>query len=174
MDIHELINDYLERIKNGDKCFDEFFKRISWCVEYIAKKYLADKSFVDDVVINTFDRIAKNIGSFDANGNGYAWICKIAQNESFNINRRENRPEVTLTSLEQAAAKQSGVSPEESYDLVRAVDELDESDRRLFDGRFLLGKGVAEIADELRVSVGTVTNRLNRIYKTLYEKLTKH
>ena len=173
MDMHDLINNYLERLKNGDKCFDEFYKSVSWCVTYIANRYLADKSFVEDVVINTFDRIANNIGSFNVGGNGYAWVCKIAQNESLNINRRESRPEVTLNSLEQAAVAQPDISPEESLDLVRAIDELDKDAKALFESRFLHGKYIAEIAEEFHISVGTVNNRLNKIYKTLYKKLSE-
>ncbi len=173
MDIHDLINNYLGRLKNGDACFEEFFGAASWCVEYIADRYLIDKSFIDDVVVNTFDRIAGNIHKFDGNGNGYAWICKIAQNEALKINRREDRPEISLRSLEQVATKEKGVSPEESLDIGRALNELDPADVQLFESKYLLGKSVADIAEELNVSIGTVTNRLKRIYKALYKKLSK-
>ena len=74
------IDKYLKSLKRGKPCLTEFFNAYSGRIKLIAHMYLVDRSFVDDVVMNTFCSILNGIQTYDENNNGMAWVCKIAQN----------------------------------------------------------------------------------------------
>ncbi len=172
-DIGREIQKYLVRLKNGEDCFEKFYMLASAYVQYIAYKYLVDKSFTDDVVINTFSRVSKSIESFDENKNGYAWICKIAQNEAYKINSREMREELPLDSLEYFSDDANEIEDQihDKFNVERSIAELDETDMKIIELRIYKLMSFKEIAKELDMPIATIYYRLTASYKTIKEKL---
>lgn len=168
------INGYLKQLKKGEPCLDEFFRAVSGHIKLIAYKYLVDKSFVSDVVMNTFCKILDNIQTFDELQNGKAWISKIAQNEAYTINNRERRHNhVPLDEVSEEIA--CTVDDSERLELAaafqKALCKLDEQDREIVELRIYEDLKFKEIANKLNMYVGTVHKRFIRSVKKINDDI---
>lgn len=166
------INEYLKRLKNGEKCLEEFFRAASGHIKFIAYYYLVNKSFVDDVVNNTLFKIFENIQKFDELQSGKAWISKIAQNEAYTINNRERKhSHVSLDDVneEVACAIDDSNRLEFVASLQSSISELDETDRKIVELRIVEDMTFEEIASRLNMYVGTVY----KIFKRSVHKINK-
>lgn len=164
------INEYLKRMKNDEPCLDEFFYAISGYIKFIAYKYLIDKSFVSDVVMNTFCKIVDNIKHFDERQNGKAWISKITQNEAYNVNNSEKKHShmsLDVVSEEIACTTDDTKGLEFVADLQKALSKLDEKDRKIVELRIFEDLTFEEIAHKLDMHVGTV----HKIFKRSVKKI---
>ena len=164
------INEYLKRLKNGDKCLDDFFYAVSGHIKFIAYKYLTDKSFISDVVMNTFCKILDYIQGFDEQQNGKAWISKIAQNEAYSINKRESKhrhASLDEVSEELVCTTDASISLDFAAGLQNALNELDEIDREIVEYRIFEDLTFEEIAQRLNMYVGTVYKRFKRSVKKI-------
>lgn len=170
MRTEEEINKYLKRLKNGERCFDEFFYAISGHIKLIAYKYLVDKSYVNDVVMNTFCKILDNIQSYDEVRNGKAWIYRIAQNEAYSINNRERKhshASLDEVSEEIACTVDDSKRLEFIVDFQNALSKLEEIDMEIVELRIFEGMTFEEIASKLNMYVGTVYKRFKRSVKRI-------
>lgn len=166
------INEYLKQLKNGEKCLDEFFNATSGYIKFIAYKYLIDKFYLNDVVMNTICKVLDNIQSFDENKNGKAWISKIAQNEAYSINARERRhSHASLDEVSEEVACTTDDSKSLTFvaDLQSALSKLDDTDREIVELRIIEDKTFEEIAERLGMHVSTVHKR----YKRSLQKINK-
>ena len=174
MDPTNEINEYLKRMKNGEPCLEEFFQTISGYIKFVAYRYLIDKSFVSDVVMNTFCKIVDNIDTFDELQSGKAWISKIAQNEAYTINIRERKHyHVALEEIsEEIACTNDGTqSLEFVAALENALTKLDETDRIIVESRIFEDMTFIEIADKLNMYVGTVHKKFTRSVKKINDEI---
>ena len=80
------INKLIVRISKGDiRALDELYDLTSRMLLVMAKKYLYDKSYAEDLVSETYYKLVKNAEKFDATQNGLNWLYKIIHNEAINI-----------------------------------------------------------------------------------------
>lgn len=163
-------NEYLKRLKNGENCLEEFFYDITGALSFVAYKHLIDKSFVNDVVMNTFCIILDNIQKFDEQKNGKAWIYKIAQHEAYKINDRERKEE--CLSIDNISEEIACVSEDETpfeflIDLERAIDKLEDVDKQIVEMRLLQDMRYAEIAKKLDMYIGSVYKRYKKSVKII-------
>lgn len=168
------INEYLIRLKNGEKCLDDFFCAASGYIKIIAYKYLIDKSFVNDVVTTTFFKIFDNIQTFDELQNGKAWVSKIAQNEAYTINNRERKhchASLDEVSEEIACTTDDSNSLEFVAALQNALNKLEETDREIVELRVFEDLTYEEIAQKLNMYVGTVYKRFKRSVEEINDEI---
>lgn len=174
MDRREQTNEYLTKLKSGDRsCFTEFFRFASGYVEYMAKKYLNDKTFVDDVVVSTFHKVLLCIHNFKEEENGFAWMCKIAQNESFRVNMRERRytseKAVEVLSTETYPNDDDDV---DSVDIYYAMQTLSDIEQRIVEMRVFDDAKFEDIVAATGIPLTTVHRWYNNALKKLLKKLT--
>ncbi|MCH5350611.1 MAG: sigma-70 family RNA polymerase sigma factor [Clostridiales bacterium] len=165
----EQVNIYLSRLKRGEDCLKEFIDYSRGYLQYIAYKYLVDKSLVEDVIFSAYDKILRALSSFDGKQNGLAWIVKITQNEAYKFNRDESGS-VPLDGCEGAAIPTDEVDGLTRYDVERAVAKLDEDERKIIECKIYMGMTVREIAKQENIPKSTVAYILKRALKKL-EKL---
>ncbi len=174
MDRHKKVTEYLMRLKNGEDCFEEFYKYASGYVQHIAYIYTFDKSLIKDVIAITFTRIIIKLDKYDESYSGFSWLCKIAHNESICMNRREVRPETSLEDLTiQLSEEPKRDSPELLYDVERAIESLDEESRKLIEYRIYKEMTYEQIREVTGMSIGTIHNKLKKCYRILKEKLSR-
>ncbi|MCH5161602.1 MAG: sigma-70 family RNA polymerase sigma factor [Clostridiales bacterium] len=163
------INKYLNRLKRGDRCFDELMKCSMGYVGYVVYKNLVDKSFFGDAVSETYRNVVRYICTLDTSGNPLGWLCKIAQNEAYKINKREQkREEVGIEDVrDNCITHDTTERVLEAVDLYRALDRLDETDRRVIEYIFFEDKSHKEISEELHISIGDVAYRKKSALKKL-------
>lgn len=157
------VNKYLIAIKNGDESkFKPLYDLIANHIKGVARYYLNDKSYCDDVTIEVFQKIFLYINSYDENRDGYNWLCRIAQNIAYSYNEKYahelNKTEIaaaaTLADIEK--------NTEEKLDLFRAIDNLDPDSREVIYLHFFLGNSFKEIGDKLNLSKAGVKKRIDK------------
>lgn len=175
-DIRRSIDKYLKLLKNGDECFDKLFKISYPYVKYIAYMYVFDKSFTDDVILNAYMSVLRSVQSFDDSKNGYAWLCKITKNEAYKINSRECRPETELDESVECLIDDKDFMDNliTKYDIEKAIESLDETDRKIVDMKIYKFMTFEAIAAELNISAATVFYRLNKTLKEIQKNLTNN
>ena len=90
--MRQKINYLIQLIAVGDQsALEDLSRLVSGRLFSIAISIVRDRGLAEDVVQDTFLRIVYNASSFKPDTNGYAWICKIAQNLALNALRREKR-----------------------------------------------------------------------------------
>lgn len=169
------INEYLKRLKNGERCLEKFFRAASGYIKFVAFQYLADKSFVDDVVNSTLFKIFANIKSFDENQSGKSWISKITQNEAYAINNCERKhSHVSLDEISEEVAYTTDDSNKLAFmaSLYDSINELSETDRKIVIFRLVNDMTFEEIASILNMYVGTVHKRFQKSAKKINKDIS--
>lgn len=160
------VNEYLSAIKNGDITqLKPLFDLVGNHMSYVARYYLIDKSYCDDVIIEALQKIYLYINSYEEGKDGYNWICRIVQNIAYNYNEKTPK---SYGTEEIAVAKKLADNDftkhiEEKLDLLRAIDSLEPESRELVYLYFFLGKSFEEIGDELHLNKSSVKRRLDKI-----------
>ena len=168
------INEYLKRLKRGERCLEEFFRASSGHIKFVAYNYLVNKSFVDDVVNSTFLKVLDNIQKFDELQSGKAWISKIAQNEAYTINNRERKhSHMSLDEVNDEIACTTDDSKRLEFvaSLQNAISKLDEKDREIVELLIFEDLTFEEIANKLNMYVGTVHKRFKRSVKKINDDI---
>lgn len=168
----ENINKYLFKLKNGEDCLDEFIDYSRGYMQYIAYKYLIDKSLVEDVIFMAYDRILQAIKTFDKSNNGLAWIVKITQNEAYKLNRDDTTQDVSWEKIKDRDI--GSFNDEDSlnkYDIERAIERLDSQEREIIELKVFTGMTIREIAKQMNIPKSTVSYILKQALKKLEKYL---
>ena len=107
------------------------------------------------------------------------WLLRIVANAARNRRRASRRrADLELRVVDQFSHGDAAPSPEAAVEaaeeraaLLRAVNSLDESDRRVIACRFFLDLDVAESAAVLGCADGTVKSRLSRALRRLRDRM---
>ena len=166
----EQVNIYLSRLKSGEDCLKEFIDYSRGYLQYVAYKYLADKSLVEDVIFSAYDKILRALSSFDRKQNGLAWIVKITQNEAYKFNRDNRSGDVPIESVRDDAAYENESDGVIKYDVERAMLALSDDEKKIVECKIYMGMTVREIAKQENIPKSTVAYILKQALKKL-EKL---
>ncbi len=160
------INKLLKKFKTGKlEAFEELYKLTYLRLMFIAHKYLKCKSDCEDIVAETFTSVYKSIHTFDESQNGYAWLCKIAENKAYNYNRKYIETEELN---EQLVANDNVYTQIEAKCIVDSLlDNLSPDEQELILLRFSEDRTLRSIAEEKGLSVNEVNNKLVKIFKKL-------
>lgn len=164
------INKIIVRIGKGDTyALDELFCITGRMLFYMAKKYLSDKSYAEDLVSETYLKVVKSADTFDPKQNGLNWLYKIVKNSALNHNLRV-RTQESVENIEIAGKE----FVEEWLDTIlvkSAIDLLSAEDKMMIYLRFWEGYSIQEIADKIGKPLSTTHDNLKRIYKQLKKHL---
>lgn len=137
-----------------------------------------------DLLQDIFIKVYRNLHSFDSALSFSAWIYRIAHNETMSWFRKRNaRPEGHLVEDSEAAlgyvvsSQESSSVPLNAHDrelVAKALDLLPEKYRTILVLRFFEERTYEEIADILKIPMGTVATLVfrakDRLRKILVEK----
>ncbi|MDR2453463.1 MAG: sigma-70 family RNA polymerase sigma factor [Bifidobacteriaceae bacterium] len=135
----------------------------------VAYRLTGNPADAEDLAQETFCRVFRSVGAYQAGGSFEAWLGRIATNLFLDAKRREAR--VRLEALDDAAAQVASpeAGPERLALALRANAEVAAALQRLSpDLRQALlmcdveGRSYKEIAERLGVALGTVRSRLHR------------
>ena len=173
--------DWIRGCQNGDfSGFDRLVLRYQTAVYAVCLRMLRDPHEAEDVAQEAFVRAYRAIGSFKGGSKFSTWMIAIAINLCRNRRRwwaRRRRRiagslEDTLQTEEGSVGyepqdtaptpSQAAVSYETQAHILGMLQRLNESDRSIIVLRDLQGCSYDEIAQVLRVRIGTVKSRLNR------------
>ena len=166
------INFIIQAIQRGDKSQEKKLYELTYnYLKIIALKYAFDKNDYEDILIESYLRIFKYIGTADTKKDGYNWLCKIVQNVAYDFNKGyvPNIPldEISLT----AVVGDFRDSIEQKDVVVREICKLSIEKQKLLYLKFYEGLSYSQIAKELKSKKSTVHKQIAAILKEINIKL---
>jgi len=162
----------LERCRQGDDlAWEALVRRFQARVYAVACSYMRNAEEARDVAQEIFVRVYERVESFHGDRAFLPWILRLSRNVCIDALRRQKaRPRATdLLSEETVQVASEGPTPEETTAsrsardlLYRAMDRMSDSDREILMLKEIQGLKVEEIANLLKIPIGTVKSRCNR------------
>ena len=171
--------------EGNSAAFDTLFARHSDAIYAMLLKFTGNSDDVDDLIQEAFMKAFVNINRYNPDYDFGAWICAIAKNAfvDFNRSRRSNalNPDNNLPLEGRCSGTLSAApSPEESIinaqqraQIERYIATLPKDYRTLFVLRFLEEYTYEEIADALKMKIGTVKTRIFRVRAMMCKLITE-
>jgi RNA polymerase sigma-70 factor, ECF subfamily len=178
----------LIRFKRGQRdAFGAMVRRYERELYGYLRRYLGDGDLADDVFQNTFLQLYTKISTYESGRRVRPWLYTIAKNQAIDALRRSGRhPTVSLDQASDSIDgdvqslislvenRSSGPADaavgEERRQLIRAsVDRLPDFLRQVVILAYYQGLKYREIADIMRIPVGTVKSRLHAALTKLNE-----
>lgn len=133
----------------------------------VALRILGDRAAAEDVAQDLFLHLLQNPRALDGAGNVRSFLCRAAINRALDRIRERERRERREAAFPQAPRDLDPLSSAAHEEIRRSVEALPRAERDAVAARFFRGLTVREAAAEMRVSVGTVCNRLETGLKRL-------
>jgi RNA polymerase sigma-70 factor (ECF subfamily) len=177
LDDRELV----DRCRSGsDDAFRELVDTYKGMVFAVVSRSLPDRADVEDVAQEVFVRVHRGLRNFRGDARLSTWICRIAMNACADARQRAPR-EVSLDAAPTgappppaAAVTDPAFRDVELRDRVsKAMARLPERSRLVLTMYYFAGQGYAEIADALKMPLGTVKTHLHRAKQELRDILER-
>ena len=184
----ELEKGLILRAKEGDNsAFEEIIKlyeqKVCSTIYYMVK----DQNVVEDIAQDVFIKIYRNISKFNEQSSLYTWIYRITMNCCFDELKRDKKVTVFSNYIENDDGDEEEVQFEDpsqnvskiieskldKEELVKAIKRLPDDQRAIIVLRDIRGFTYWEIADMLKLKLGTVKSKINRARIALKEELEK-
>ncbi len=139
----------------------------------VCRQYVRDMHFAEDVMVNGFVKVFKNLDAFEYRGSFEGWLRKIMVRESISYLRKKQF--VVFDDEKMPVEKPHHISDTDSLLDVEYVQELidglPEGYKMVFVLYAIEGYKHQEIAQMLDISVGTSKSQLFKARKLLQENL---
>jgi len=162
----------LRRIAAGDtEAFSRLYDRTSRVLFAMARQILRNDSAAEDLLQDVYVQVWDRAGSFDESlGRPITWLITLTRNRAVDRLRSRQRFERMITAVQAesdlTSAGDPSVEPEmdgEQRRVIRAaLNGLSAEQRQALDMAFFGGLTQSEIAEELKVPLGTVKARIRR------------
>lgn len=177
LDDRELV----QRIREGDgEALRVIVERYQDRIFALIYGIVRDRHEVEDVAQEVFWKVFTRIRSFDERSKFYTWLYRVAANAAKDhVKMRSRRPAVPLEEDAGVVAPLDSpwehVSAAETRQMVQdAIKELPPRYREVLTLRELQGMSYRELAQVLKLSIGTVESRLHRARAKLERRLLRH
>jgi RNA polymerase sigma-70 factor, ECF subfamily len=156
--------DLVRRILDGAAiAFREFVERYQSQVYRVAYGIIGRRDYADEVAQQVFVKAYFSIKSFDSRGSLYAWVYRMAVNESYGF-LRNKRPDVFSDSADGHTAV-GGISRRDFVN--KLLNSIPEEDRYLLFLRELEGHSVAHLTETTGLNENTIKLKLLRTRQAL-------
>ncbi len=164
----------LKRFRQGDlEAFEALFRQFQAEVYGWLVRIVRDPSAAEDLTVETFWRIYRARGRFDAEASFGAWARRIATNLAID-HLRHRRPEVELSEhVPQTASADPVLRRERRAQIIAAFRRLPLKLRVTATLSLIEEQSHQEIAEALGTSVGTVRVRVFRAVRLLRQQLMR-
>ena len=174
----------LARIAAGDQpALAEFYDASSAKVFGLVMKILADRTVAEEVTMDVYTQVWRRASSYDAErGTPGSWLMTLAKTRAIDRFRSSYLERGRQVPLDQAAELPGDAATPEQYsaDLERqrlvqeAMASLSAEQRQAIALAYYWGLSQSEIADRLRLPLGTVKTRMRLGMIRLREVLAPH
>lgn len=170
----------LNNVKNGKKqlafsyLMQTYRERIYWHI----RKMVISHDDADDVLQNTFLKVWRSIDSFRGGSSVYTWLYRIATNETLTfLNKKraqyiDSIDDIETNMVNQLRADNYFSGDEAAEKLQRAIVELPEKQRLVFNMKYFDKMKYDEMADVLNTSVGALKASYHHAVKKIEAYLT--
>lgn len=177
----------LLRVKEGDdSAFEEIIKlyqqKVCNTIFYMVK----NENIVEDLAQEVFIKVYRNIAKFNEDSSLYTWIYRITMNTCFDQMKKEKKITYISTFVEQEDGEMEMQFEDEKQKLdeivesklrketlIKAIKSLPSEQRALIVLRDIQQFKYMEIAEMLKLNLGTVKSKISRARINLKEILEK-
>ena len=169
----------IRRTADGDRgAFDVLYRRYSRPVFGLALRRLGDRGRAEDAVQETFASIWRAARSYrPERGPGAPWLYAVARNAITDRGRARSEPPAEVPDMpsSEAGPAERAETGWTAWRVHRALEELNENERKVIELAYWSGLSQSEIAEHLNLPLGTVKTRtraaLGRLAVLLEEEL---
>jgi RNA polymerase sigma-70 factor (ECF subfamily) len=168
----ELISACLRKDRRAQQAL---YDRFSPTMYGVTRRYLRRTEDAEDVLIEAFIKVFRNLDSFNNQGSFEGWIRRIVVNECLMFLRKN----YALKNFHEINERLDEPHPSrfdkelEAQDILGLLDELPDGYRTVFNLYVLEGYKHREIAEELGISINTSKSQLILARRRLQELLEK-
>lgn len=162
----------MERMKNGDKnALHEIYEAYIGYIYSVVFQIVSNREDAEDITSEFFIKLWKLADTYHG-GNGHrAWMAAIARNMAIDLLRKTKREVLTDdfadTALENASDECVEQAVISDMSLKAALDTLKPNEREVVNLKIMGGLTFQEIADILKIPLGTITWRYQNSMKKL-------
>lgn len=170
-------NDLVQKALQGDSTsYEALFERHRGAVLGVLNSRCKDDALSEDLVQEAFIKAYLNLDKFDSKYSFGGWIVRIAQNLFIDYTRKsKNKPMQGSDELMQIPSglnpEQSFISKEDNRRLDEALANLTPAYRQIIELRFWQDLTYEQIAEKLKLPIGTVKTQIYRARKSFIEQL---
>lgn len=175
-------NQFIKFIDGDQNALSVYFERYHTPLCLFTKKLLGESAYVQDVVLETFEKAWEHREKFKSELHIKAFLYQVARNNCLNRLKAAKRASRGLTELNVAYQNETEEQVLDSYDtaiaegeilqeIYRQITLLPQKQKEIVELSFLSGKRNEEIAQIMGISINTVKvqkmNALKKIRKEL-------
>ena len=154
--------------------FTILYNNYSSALYGVLNKIIQSNDDANDLLQDTFLKIWKNIGNYDASkGSIFTWMMNIARNLAIDkvrsVDFRDTSQNVSMDDkiVYQIDNEYQAIQDVDGIGLQKVVDKLKPEYKQLIDLVYYQGYTQAEVAEEYRIPLGTVKTRIKAAVSTL-------
>lgn len=138
----------------------------------VCRQYIRDLQFAEDVMVQGFVKVFKNLKSFRNEGSFEGWIRRIMVREAIDYLRKKQFVVFDGEAIDKHSESQVDLSTSlETEEIQALIDSLPEGYKMVFVLYAIEGYKHQEIAEVLQISESTSKSQLYKARKVLQEKL---
>lgn len=169
-----------EALVQGLKLHDEqayhyFYDHYGKAIFSVIYQIVPSQEAAEDILQEVFVKIWKNSNAYDpSKGRLFTWVLNIARNQAIDYTRSKefNKGEKTISLSENVNSGDGPVQNNlQDAGLKKVVEGLPEEGRKLLELSYFLGYTHEEIAEMLKLPLGTVKTRLRTTIIELRKRL---
>ncbi|SDB55651.1 RNA polymerase sigma-70 factor, ECF subfamily [Flavobacteriaceae bacterium MAR_2010_188] len=175
IELHKNKTELIKRaVKNDREAQHVIYEVHSPKMLSVCRYYINDLQKAEEVMLNGFFKVFKNLSTFRNDGSFEGWIRRIMVREAISYLRTHRKVEFSLEEVQvydeefNAAPSNLGVA-----DLQKLIDALPEGYRMVFVMYGIEGYKHHEIAEILNITEGTSKSQLFKARKMLQENIKK-
>lgn len=159
-------------VENNRKCQEMLYRRYAGVMFKLCLLYESDRDKAKDILQEAFIKVFRSIKCFDTKGSLRVWIKKIITNTAID-HFRKNNEKAKFIPIERIVNSSSYEETTVSYlnmeDIISQVNRLPVGARMIFHLYAIEGYTHKEIADLLKISIGTSKSQINRARQLLQQ-----
>jgi len=137
----------------------------------VCRYYIKDIQHAEEVMLNGFFKVFKNLKSFKNTGSFEGWIRRIMIRESISFLRQQKNIEFPVEVIPEKNYVNNITNDLEVSDIQKLIDQLPEGYKMVFVMYAIEGYKHKEIADILKITIGTSKSQLFKARKMLQVQL---
>ncbi|MEZ4721726.1 MAG: sigma-70 family RNA polymerase sigma factor [Flavobacteriales bacterium] len=162
--------------RNDLRCQKELYDLMHPKMLGVCMRYAADRDQAQELLQEGFIKVFRKIDSFKGDGSFEGWVRKIMVNTSLEHFRREKAKAIEVglekESLMVVSNEPTALSEMAAADIMRAVSQLPQGYKMVFNLFAIEGYSHEEIAIELDISVNTSYSQYHRAKAMLQKMIT--
>lgn len=166
----EKLNRLIVAVADGyGECLDGIYELAAKQMFAVAYGIVRDKTAAEDVVHDSFIKIAKFAYKYRRDTNAAGWIMRLTRNTALD-HVRKSRIRRTVSADELYSLSSLDYSPERRDDAIlleQAIQSLDEQEKKVIYCRYYLDMTVRETAKELKISKSAAERTILRAEEKL-------